>query len=149
MKRRPIEKKAYHFPEVSVLVPDQNPEIVAVDWTHLIPEDLPEETEGFIWIRNIANIVLFRKDDFEFEDPVKNFSPPIEFRVHYKFEDVKETDDGDINQLKLAYWDEENEKWVIISDLEHEYQILPPSTAQVAEAKIGSWNGDPTLAWGK
>ncbi len=149
MKERPTIKTAYHFPEVSVLVPQQleQAEIVAVDLP--IPEDLPGFPEPHTKIRNIANIVLFHKADDNFQEPVKDFNPPIEFRVHYKFEDVKKTDNCDINQLILAYWDDEKRKWVIISDLEHEYQILPPSTAQVAEAKIWSWNGDPTLAWGK
>jgi hypothetical protein len=53
----------------------------------------------------------------------------------------------DIQQLKLAFWD--GSQWVILSDASHEYYILPPSTGQIAEAKIWSWTGDPPLAWGK
>jgi hypothetical protein len=53
----------------------------------------------------------------------------------------------DFKQLQLAYWD--GSHWVIISDPPHEYHILPPSTGQIAEARIWSWVGDPPLAWGK
>jgi len=152
MKEDPKVKKAYHFLGISVLVPmqtEQDSEIVALDWRNRIPDDIPEKTDNFSLIRYIANIVLFRKDHLDreyYEEPIQEFNPPIEFRVHYRFDDVNSTD-CDIQQLKLAYWD--GQKWVIISDPTHEYHILPPSTAQVAEAKIWSWIGDPALAWGK
>ncbi len=150
MRKVVIIKKAYHFPGISVLVPDQigqTSEIVPIDLP--IPDNIPEITENFTLIRSIANIALFHRDDLEkkyYEDPVQEFDPPIEFRVSYSLTDVSQTD-CDIQQLKLAYWN--LIEWVIISDPSHEYQILPHSTAQVAEAKIWSWLGDPTLAWGK
>jgi len=152
--------KAYHFPGISVLVPEQASEIVALDWGIRNSGNIVEQTRDFTLIRYIANIVLFRKVDIDkgsYEDPVKEFDPPIEFRIQYNFFDVSKAVDCDIKNLKLAYWDGRNRKWVIISDPDpnpdpdpaHEYQILPPSTAQVAEAKIRKWIGDPTLAWGK
>lgn len=150
MKEEATKKTAYHFTGVSVLVPEElDSEIVAV--SERIPHDIPDNTgeqgepDSFERIRNIANIVLYERENFD--TPVQNFSPPIEFRVHYNFYDLCKTGKCDITDLKLAYWD--GEKWVIISDEAHEYQIFPPSTAQVAEAKIWSWVGDPTLAWGK
>jgi hypothetical protein len=54
---------------------------------------------------------------------------------------------NDIHQLKLAYW--VPDRWVIISDVFHEYQIFQPNFARIAEVKIWSWVGDPTLAWGR
>jgi len=141
--------KAYHFPGISVLVPSQEAEVVALDWGIRNPDDIPKKSGDFTLIRYIANIVLFYKDDLDngiYENPVKKFDPPIEFRIQYNFLDVCKAG-CDIHNLKLAYWD--GRKWVIISDSSHEYLILPPSTSQVAEAKIWSWIGDPTLAWGK
>jgi hypothetical protein len=120
-----------------------------VDLTDRMPENIPEETDNFRVIRYIANIALFRVDHAElkyYEEPIQEFDPPIEFRVKYLMEDVMRAH-CDIYQLKLAYWD--LEKWVVISHPAFEYQILPPSTAQIAEAKIWSWVGDPAVAIGK
>lgn len=144
-----INKKAYHFPGLSILVPDQienEVEIVPIN----LPIKLPKGFEDLI-IRPIANIALFRRDHIEneyYEEPVPDFDPPIELRVSYNFFDVCQVG-CDIYNLNLYYWDLQRKLWVLISDSSHEYQILPPSTAQVAEAKIWSWVGDPTIAWGK
>jgi len=152
MREIEIIKRAYHFPGLSVIVPDQigrDIAIIPVDLTDRMPEDIPEETENFSVIRYIANIALFRRDHVEekyYDEPIQEFNPPIEFRVKYFLEDVMRAN-CDIHQLKLAYWD--MEKWVIISHPAFEYQILPPSTAQVAEVKIWSWVGDPAVAIGK
>ena len=152
MREDAIIKKAYHFPGLTVLVPNQNShdfDIIPLNLPDEIPDDIPEITENFTLIRYIANLALFRSDHLEagnYEEPVQEFNPPIEFRVNYSLSDVFESH-CEIQRLKLAYWD--LEKWVIISDPSHEYQILLPSTAQVAEAKIWSWVGDPALAWGK
>lgn len=142
----------HHFPGVTVIVPvqtHQESEIVPIDLRDQTPDDIPNETINFKVIRYIANIVLFRKEDLEreiFERPIQNFDPPIEFRVAYnEIDELKVR--GAIHNLKLAYWD--GEKWVIISDPSHDFQILPPGTAKVAEAKIRSWIGDPPLAWGR
>lgn len=150
MRKDVIIKKAYHFPGISVLVPNQigqTSEIIPIDLP--IPDDIPDKTENFTLIRFIANIALFHIEHLEnkyYDEPVQEFYPPIEFRVSYNLTDVSKTN-CDIHQLKLAYWN--LIEWVIISDPSHEYQILPHSTAQVAEAKIWSWLGDPTLAWGR
>jgi len=152
MREDAIIKKAYHFPGLTVIVPNQTSqdfEIIPLNLPDEIPDDIPEITENFTLIRYIANLALFRSDHLEakiYEEPVQEFDPPIEFRVNYSLTDVIQSQ-CEIQRLKLAYWD--LEKWVIISDSSHEYQILPPSTAQVAEAKIWSWVGDPALAWGK
>jgi len=152
MREIRIIKRAYHFPGLSVIVPDQigrDIGIMPVDLIDRMPEDIPEVTKNFTLNRYIANLALFRVDHVEEEyygEPIQDFDPPIEFRVKYTLEDVMSAD-CDIHHLKLAYWD--LEKWVIISDPAHEYQILPPSTAQIVEAKIWSWVGDPAVAIGK
>ena len=152
MSGRGIIKNAYHFPGLSVIVPEQignEIEIVPVNFPERIPGDIPEKTEAFTLIRYIINIALFHRDHVEeeyYKEPVQEFDPPIEIRVNYHIEDLHQVD-CDIYQLKLAYWD--MEKWVIISDRSHEYQILPHSTAQIAEAKIWAWADDPAIAWGK
>lgn len=152
MREDTIIKKAYHFPGISIIVPKQirqDIEIIPLNLPDEIPDDIPEITENFTLIRYVANLALFRSDHLEaknYEEPLQEFDPPIELRINYSLNDVFQTH-CDIQRLKLAYWDLEN--WVIISDPGHEYQILPPSTAQVAEAKIWSWLGDPALAWGK
>jgi len=145
-------RRAYHFPGFTVLVPGQirrEVEVVPKILPQGIPEGIPEITENFTLIRAIANLALFRSDDLEngnFDDPVQQFDPPIELRINYRMADMGHTN-GDFNRLKLAYWD--LEKWVVISDESHEYHIFPPSTGQIAEAKIGSWADDPTIAWGR
>lgn len=144
-----ISKEIYHFPGISILVPDQiesDIEIVPIN----LPIRFPKGFEDLI-IRPIANIALFRWDHIEeeyYDEPVQEFNPPIELRVSYNFYDICQVG-CNLENLNLYYWDMERKEWVLISDLSHEYQILPPSTAQVAEAKIWSWVGDPTIAWGK
>jgi hypothetical protein len=140
------------FPDLIVSVPrriGQEIEIVPVDMTERETSHFAEETDNFTLIRPIANIALFRSDHLaigNFEEPVKEFDPPIEFRIKYGDLELEHVD-GDVQQLKLAYW--VPERWVIISDVFHEYQILPHNFARIAEVKIWSWVGDPTLAWGR
>ena len=145
MQIEPVGKQAFHYPGITVLVPEQS-EIVAVFEGSDIPKDVPMKTEDFTVIRVIANITMYYRKDVARSDPVKTFDLPIEIRVGYNLSDLMESN-CDVKQLKLAYWD--GSRWVIISDAKHEYQILPPSTGQVAEAKIWSWVGDPPVVWGK
>ena len=139
-------------PNLIVLVPrriGQEIEIVPVDMTGIETVDFTEKTDNFTLIRPIANIALFRSDHLakhNFEEPVKEFDPPIELRIKYGDVELDEVS-GNIQQLKLAYW--VPDRWVIISDVFHEYQIFQPDFAKIAEAKIWSWDGDPPLAWGK
>jgi hypothetical protein len=134
----------YDFPGITVLVPKQS-DIVAVDKGSFTPNKIQKVTKPFTMIRQIANIVFYKKADVEKTQPVTEFEPPIEIRVGYNIYDVIKSH-GDHKKLKLAYWD--GSQWVIISNAEHDYRILPPSTGQVAEAKIRSWAGDPPVAWG-
>jgi hypothetical protein len=148
MLKDPLVKVPYHFPGITVLVPGQpGGELVAVNKGSLIPDHIPVVTPYFRWIRHIANIVLLRRADYEegIMNPVQTFDPPIEFHVGYNFHDIMKSN-GDYLQLKLAYWD--GREWVIFNEPTHEYHILPPSTGQVAGAKIWSWVGDPMVAWG-
>jgi hypothetical protein len=143
------EKVAHHFHGITVLVPkERDNEIAVIDMGSYIPHTMRPKTDDFTVIRHIANIVLADKASYEKGrlEPIMTFNLPIEIRVAYNYYDVMQCD-CDINQLKLAFWN--GEKWVILSDAAHEYQILPPGTAQVAEAKIWTWAGDPPLAWGK
>lgn len=147
-----MKKIPYHFTGITVFVPEQVDKkgaIVAIDQRALIPKDLPKRTDNFNLIRVIGNIVLYyKKDDDQYEKskPIKKFDPPLEIRVGYNIEDVAKNK-GNFKKLKLAYWN--GEKWVIISDKKHDYQILPPDTGQVAEVKISDWAGDPPIAWGR
>jgi hypothetical protein len=149
MEREPILKVPFHFPGMTVLVPKQAnlQDLVAVNLGSLIPDTILKN--GFPVIRFIANIALITKEDFEhgIVNPVKDFDPPIEFRVGYNFLDVRKSE-GSIEDLKLAFWN--GSEWEIVNDNPiYEYQILPPSTGQVAEFKIWHWIGDPAIAWGK
>ena len=141
-----MNKVAYHFRGISILIPKQRDhELEALK--KKIPHKILKTKGHFKLIRPVANIVLVKKGGGRpTKQPVKTFDPPIEIRVGYNWADVKKCG-GDIHKLKLAYWD--GKQWVVISDPAHEYFILPPGTARVAEAKIGSWAGDPPLAWGQ
>ena len=145
-----MKKNPYHFPGISVIIPEQRDaedEIVAVNLGIPLPEHIPQQDKNFSMIRLIANIGLFYKSDIARHEPIKKeFDPPIEIRVGYNFADVMRCGSA-LENLKLAYWDQD--KWVIISIPEFEYQILPPSTGQVAEAKIKTWTGDPPIGWGR
>ena len=138
-------------PDLMVIVPrriGQEIEIIPHEYRLWIPEKENRVTEDFRWIRSVATIALFRSDHLaknKLEEPVKEFDPPIEFRIKYGDEELKQVED--IYQLKLAYW--VPDRWVIISDIFHEYQIFERDFAPIAEVKIWSWLGDPTLAWGK
>ena len=144
MDRKRIEIVPHDYPGITVLVPEQRAvKIKVIELGPIIPGTIPEaDSSGFKVIRYIVNIVLYNEQD----EPIKTFDPPIEIRVGYNITDVMQSD-CDIHRLKLAYWD--GDKYVIISDREHDYHILPPSTGQVAEAKIWSWVGDPPLVWGR
>jgi hypothetical protein len=147
-----MHKVAYHFPGITVIVPDQpnGIKLVAID-KGTIP-DINKNMDGFELIRCIANIALLTEEDYKSGNLdsgfVTHFHRPIEFRVGYNFQDVMESQD-DIHRLKVGYWDSNTSQWVIVSNAIHEYQILPPDTGQVAEFKIRSWSGDPPIAWGK
>jgi hypothetical protein len=140
MKKFPV-----HFSGISVFMPDED--MIAID--REIPDrkiimGTPGVKVDFTPIRIVGNICLYRKDDLN--TPLQEFKPPLEFRVQYNFFDLIQCN-GDINNLKLAYWD--GRDWVVVSIDKHDYQILPPSTAQLAEFKIFDWVGDPAIAWGR
>ncbi len=135
----------FNFPGITVLVPKQS-DIVAVEKDLFAPHKIQTVTKPFTLIRQIANIVFYKKTDVEKTNPVTVFDPPVEIRVGYNIYDVIKTK-GKYRKLKLAYWD--GSEWVIISNAAHDYHILPPSTGQVAEAKIRHWAGDPAIAWGQ
>lgn len=146
-------KEAYHFPGITVIVPEQlsHVKLMAINKGSLFPKnDLPG---GFHPIRLIANIALVPVEEFfpgkmhqQNLISVVSFNPPIEFRVGYHFQDVLETDGG-LYSLRLAYSD--GTEWVPITPEAHEYLILPPGTGQVAEFKITTWPDDPMIAWGQ
>lgn len=148
MFQEPLVKAPHHFPGITILIPKQRDnEIVAVVKGSLIPDKIPSKTENFTLIRHVANIVLLTRSDYDrgLMNPVKSFDPPVEIRVGYHFQDVMKSN-GDFRKLVLAYWD--GSQWVALSEKDNEFTILPPETAQVAEAKIWSWVGDPPIAWG-
>ena len=148
-----ISKVPFHFPGITVIVPEQvetKVEVVAIDKG--IPnrdEIIRREKVGGLYVtRFIANIVLYEKREderYDLAEPIKSFNPPIEIRVGYTFFDILENGGQNQEALKLAYWD--GVEWVIISDPEHEYMIFPPNTGRVAEVKISHWIGDPAVAW--
>jgi len=152
MRESGIIKKAHNLHALTVLVPrriGQEFEIVPIDVPEPMVEHNDEGTMDFTWIRSVANVALFRKDHHDMKnygEPIKEFDPPIEFRIPYGDLELENVS-NDISQLKLAYFSPD--RWVIISDVFHEYQILPPEIARIAEVKIWSWVGDPTIAWGK
>jgi len=143
----------FHFQGISVIVPpqiDRKGEVIAIDQG--IPnrnEIYRKEQKGALQAtRLIANIVLYEKrmgDQAEEAEPIMSFNPPIEFRVGYNVFDILEAGGKNQEDLKLAFWD--GGKWVIISDSDHEYRILPPNTGRIAEVKISDWIGDPPIAW--
>jgi hypothetical protein len=142
----PIVKKPFPFPGITVLVPTigEN-EIVAID-KGSIPEVIPNQPPIFTRIRYIANIALYYKADVDHLHPITDFDPPIEIRVGYTIHDVMHSG-CNIENLKLAYWD--GSQWVVMNhDPMYEFLILRPDTAQVAEARIRHWAGDPPIAWG-
>ena len=139
-----MSRVPYHFPGITVIVPDQRTKVRPIVREKAIPKGIPLETSEFKVIRIVANIVVYEGRDMS--EPMMAFDPPIEIRVGYNFEDVKQSG-CELENLKLAYWD--GRDWVIISDSDHEYMILPPSTCQIAEVKINKWAGDPPIGWGR
>lgn len=145
MIQEPLAKLEYHFPGITVLVPEQKGDQIVKVNNDPLPDNIPDQQdqpENFKLIRYIANITLFSSTS---NDPVLTFDPPIEIRVGYTIKDIMASN-CDYKQLKLAYWD--GSQWVIFRELTHEYHILPPETGLVAEAKISSWVGDPPIGWG-
>ena len=144
-----MKKDAFHFPGISIIVPKQlayEGDIIAINRGIPRPGDIPRKTDKFTLVRLIANVCLYDVKDIQLSYPIEAFNPPIEIKVGYNFTDTSECK-NDPKRLKLAYWD--GNDWIIISDAKHEYQILPPSTAQIAEVKIKKWAGDPPIGWGR
>jgi hypothetical protein len=138
----------YHFPGITIIVPEQDEkQLLAIKKEAIDTKDI-EETDGFTLIRQISNIALVDKEAYEHGEIiiVNVFTPDIRILVGYNIDDMMKIGCDFLN-LKLAYWD--GSRWVVISDDDHNYMILPPSTAQVAEVTIHNWSGDPPLAWGK
>lgn len=133
----------YHFRGITVFVPK---ELDLIPFEEKMPDRIERETKNFQMFRLVGNIAFYGPKDIEHARPIKEFDPPIELRVGYNIEDVMKIN-CDLESLKLAYWD--GSDWVIISEPEYDYHILPPSTAQVAEVKISKWVGDPPIAWGR
>jgi hypothetical protein len=129
---------------LSVTVPE---EIVPVPLP--VPQGIPKsnyKTE-FTLIRTIANVALFHRRDISkgyFNNPIPEFDPPIEFEVVYTRADVAALQE-DETILKLAYWSEEHDKWVIIYEFEPDMDVIISSVL----VPIESWVGDPTLGWGR
>jgi hypothetical protein len=148
-----ISKVPFHFPGITVIVPEQvetKVEVVAIDKGIPNRDEIirREKESGLNATRFIANIVLFEKREdgrYDLAEPIKHFNPPIELRVGYKVSDILEAGGNNHEALKLAYWN--GEDWVLISDPAHEFIIFPPNTGQIAEAKISHWAGDPPIAW--
>jgi hypothetical protein len=148
-----ISRVSFHFLGITVIVPQQantKVEVVAIDLGIPNRNEIirREKEDGLHATRFIANIVLFHKREDERYDlaiPIKNFDPPIKLRVGYNYFDILEVGGKNQNDLKLAYWD--GAEWVLISEPDHKYMILPPNTGQVAEAEISQWIGDPPIAW--
>ncbi|MDF1520162.1 MAG: hypothetical protein P1P73_06750 [Brevefilum sp.] len=143
MAEKGMNKKPHHYPGVSVFLPDQIDQDYEIAFKDL-PKGIVDIPKKFELIRPIGNIALFPKGSHG--KPLVKFDPPIELRISYNSEDLTKVG-GDVDNLKLAYWD--LRQWVVISDPSYDYQILPPSTAKIAEVKIREWADDPTLAWGK
>jgi hypothetical protein len=147
MNGKRLRRKPYHFPGITIIVPEQD------DGTQLFLEvkSMPDLTgkgfpDGSKVIRQIANIALYTNREERGKEYVIDFMPPIELRVAYNFDDAMKAGCS-IDGLKLAYW--KDNAWVIFEDgVNCEYYILPPGTAQVAEVIIEHWPGDPPLAWG-
>ena len=138
-----MNRAAFRYAGVTFLLPGEIDESYQIK-LKAVPDWIPIQTEGFTLIRIIANIALCRKGT---TTVLTKFVQPIELQVNYTMDDLVEAG-GNIDNLRLAYWDMHN--WVIIGYDEHsEYQIFPPSEGQIAKVKINSWADDPTLAWGK
>ena len=144
----PRRRDMYHFPGVTVIVPEQvGDQIMPID-KGLVNTKVFRNSSNFIFIRQIANIAFVKKLGYEpgsSQPYITDFNPPIELRVGYNIDDLVKVGCG-VDLLKLAYWD--GKDWVILSLGGYPYMILPPSTAQVAEVTIDHWVGDPPLAWG-
>ncbi len=139
-----MNKFPVHFNGISVFLPDTRVEAINKEIDDVTSMMSIEENRNFNPIRIIGNICIYHRGNRN--APLKTFKKAVEFRVQYNFYDVIQCG-GDINKLKLAYWD--GEKWIVVSDDEHNYQILPPTTAPLAEFTIEEWAGDPPLAWGR
>ena len=141
--------KRYHGAGITVTVP--------LDITRPGKAVISEPTDikdyrgpsGFVPKRVIGNIVIIDESadpsNYKLDDVIKSFPTLLRIQVGYNIEDLFECATNGI-KLKLAYWT--GTDWEVVSTPAYGYQILPPSTAQVAEVYIPAWVGDPPLAWG-
>lgn len=137
-----MNKFGHHFTGISIILPDAN--MIAIDKGIENPEIIKKKSKGFIPFRIIGNVCVYYSNDRK--NPIQRFKEPIEVIVGYDQFDAMQCG-GSVKNLKLAYWD--GEQWVVVSNPEHDYQILPSSTGQIAKFTIKEWAGDPPLAWGR
>ena len=144
-------RKSFHGGDgVLVIVPNQesrdNLEVIFED-VEGYEEELSEyQEEGdFKKIRVPANIRVINQD----RKTIDKFFPPIELRVAYRDDEISQRGENEWDGPKLAYWDPDREKYVILSNEEHEFLVLPPTIGQILEAKIWNWTGDPPIVVGR
>lgn len=135
--------KQYNFFGMTVTVPDQNGRWVKVVEKAIPPLSSMPGSAAFTPIRVLANVVVV-----DFYDPnviLKHFDPPIKIEVGYQTQDLFEAARV-ARRLKLAYWD--GDQWVVFTDADNNFSLLPPTTGAVGEVTISDWIGDPPIAWG-
>ena len=135
---------------VLVIVPDQesrNDLEVIFEEVEGVEEELPiyQEEDDFTRIRVPANIRIINQRG----ENVDEFHPPIEIRVAYRDDEIHQNDEKEWVGPKLAYWNPERKKFIILSNVEHEYLVLPPTVGKILEAKIWNWTGDPPIVVGR
>jgi hypothetical protein len=78
------------------------------------------------------------------------FDPPLEVRIKFTKADYnRATDDnGDLN-LRLAFWSEVTNDWVLFTEDKHQFELIFDDSGQrgVGVVNITHW-GDPQIAWG-
>jgi len=111
-----------------------------------LPEmkDLPETRGVFKPVRLVINLKLEHADQPRAK--ILKFDPPIEVRVRYTADDYA---DKEKKILRMAYWDEENKKWIPFTKAGHKFS--PEWDASMgsgwAVVFLKEW-GDPPIAVG-
>ncbi|MBC8231536.1 hypothetical protein H8E77_18455 [bacterium] len=146
---------------VVVVVPWQGKEVKVKKLPPFF-EELPKQEEQqqqdpiFSAKREVIN---FEVVDANTEEMLTKFEPPIKLYVVYTNEDIQSA--GGVENLRLAFWDNVDERWVVFTDKKHQFEMrdkdswpvneffeLPDDAAGFGFASVPNWDDLP-IAWGK
>lgn len=120
-----IRKFDFDTQGVMLLVPDQPKgdnqfKKIRVDGIdYKATNQMKNEKSQISDIREVIDLSLYDEDDSSVK--LTSFNPQIELRVYFKDSDLP---NGNHERIKLAYWDNNRNRWVKFDETNHQFKIV-------------------------